>query len=397
MITSLKYISLLTTLCVLISCGGSGSGNNGSTATPTATPTNTPTQQPTSQPTPTPAAIDGAMVYMNPQPGGNTFACAFCHALTEPAIDSFTRPGHAIGDALRRPNYKNGLLPNFLDAVNTCLDVWMTVSTPWTEDTPEFQALSDFLASEDTGSGVAPTLSFAKADPLSFAADNSNVNGDPVAGQEKFNSSCAICHGADAIGTIRAPQLAGRYNFNNSANIIARKVRLSGPTDHTIYQGDSVGGVMPFWAEDRISNDDLENVIAFIVNSDPISAMPTPMPTATPIANGGCASTHPKIGQTATLSTIAHNVSGTATIVDDCTIRLDNFSFDGGGIDIRVYGGNGDFRNTGFSMGDNLLDQVFNNDTLTVKLPANRTLDDIDRISIWCIPVRASFGDGVFN
>ena len=383
MITSLKYVSLALATCFLISCGGGG-GNSGF-----------PNQQPTSQPTSTPSAIDGASVYMNPQPGGNTFACAFCHALTEPSIDSFTRPGHSIGDALRRPSYKNGQLPNFLDAVNTCLDVWMTVSTPWTEETPEFQALSEFLASEDTGSGVAPTLSFSKHEPLTFAADNSDVNGDPIAGREKFNTSCAICHGADAMGTERAPQLAGRYTFNNSANIIARKVRLSGPTDHSIYQGDSVGGVMPFWAEDRISDDDLENVVAFIVNSD--SIIDTPSPTPTPVANGDCGSTHPKIGQTATLSTISHNVSGVATIVDDCTIRLDNFSFDGGGIDIRVYGGNGDFRNTGFSMGGNLLNQVFNNGTLVVKLPENRTLDDIDRISIWCVPVRASFGDGVFN
>ena len=369
-------------------------------ATTNPSPINTTTPEPvaTASPVPTPA-IDGRVVFMEPQPNGNTFSCGVCHKLQESLPDQFDRPGHAVGDALRRSSYKNGLLPNFLDAVNTCLETWITVPAEelWTEETPEFVALQSFIEEQDEGTGDAPLLSFEKAEPLRFAS-NEAVNGDPDAGREHFNESCAICHGQGAVGTNRAPQLAGRYSFFGAANFIARKVRLSGPVDHDIYVGDSVRGVMPFWAIDRISNEDLEDVIAFIIstgNVDP-DPEPTPEPTPPPIAPG-CTSTHPKIGQTAELSTVAHNVMGTATIVDDCTIRLDNFSFDGGGIDIRVYGGNGEFFNTGFSMSENLFDMVFNNDTLTVTLPDGKTLDDLDRISIWCLPVRFSFGDGIFR
>ncbi len=382
---AIRYSVLLLVVTFITACGGgssSGSDDGSGDAPVASTP-------------PDPMTIDGASVYMNPQATGNTFACVHCHALTEPATDGFDRPGHLIGDALRRPSYKNGLLPNFLDAANTCLNVWMTVPTPWTEETEEFIALRDFLENQDTGEGTASTIPFAKSEPITFATDNSDVTGDPTAGQEKFNSSCAICHGENALGTERAPQLAGRYNFNGSANLIARKVRLSGPTDHSIYQGESVGGVMPFWAEDRISDNELEDVIAFVVNSELPGTITTPTPT--PTVGSGCSSTHPKIGQQAMLSTISHNVSGIATIIDDCTIQIDSFFFDGGGINIRVYGGNGEFLNTGFSMSDNLLNQVFEGGSLTVTLPEGRTLNDLDRISIWCVPVRTSFGDGIFN
>ncbi len=395
-----KIIFLLSSLLfILISCGGGGGGgasNDGNLENVNRAPNATPL--PSSLPTAEPTTDDsvGRLVFMDPRPNGNTFSCGLCHALEEPLPDQFDRPGHAVGDALRRPNFKNGLLPNFVDAANTCLETWMTVPTDelWTEESSDFIALTEFLREQDTGQGESPTLAFAKAEPMRFA-NNSDVEGDPEAGREHFNESCAICHGNNALGTERAPQLAGFYSFEGAADFISRKVRLSGPPNDDIYLGEAVPGVMPFWGEDRISDDDLEDVIAFIINATaPDPADPDPIPTPD---SRTCASTHPRIGQQAELSTIAHNVSGTAVIVDDCTIRIDNFSFDGGGINIRVYAGNGDFLTTGFSISDDLFGQVFNNDTLTVTIPEGRTLDDIDRISIWCIPVRFSFGDGIFQ
>jgi hypothetical protein len=52
-----------------------------------------------------------------------------------------------------------------------------------------------------------------------------------------------------------------------------------------------------------------------------------------------CDSTHDKIGQIAELQTFAHQVSGTAVIIDDCTIRVDDFVYHGAGVDVRFYGG----------------------------------------------------------
>ena len=52
----------------------------------------------------------------------------------------------------------------------------------------------------------------------------------------------------------------------------------------------------------------------------------------------GCADDDPRVGQSAVLETRFHSVSGTATIVDNCTIVIENFTYDGGGLDVRVYG-----------------------------------------------------------
>ena len=111
-----------------------------------------------------------------------------------------------------------------------------------------------------------------------------------------------------------------------------------------------------------------------------------------------CEATHAKVGQTATLSTHAHGVSGNARVVDNCTIELTEFHFDGGGVDARMYLAlDGDWE-TGFPVSDNLVgDHVFVDETMTLKLPTQRSLDDMNGIALWCIPFAAAFGNGQFN
>jgi hypothetical protein len=105
------------------------------------------------------------------------------------------------------------------------------------------------------------------------------------------------------------------------------------------------------------------------------------------------------VGQTGELSTLAHSVSGTATIVDDCTIEITNFNYDGGGIIVEVYAGiDEDYQPpVGFAISDNIFGTRFENQTFTVQLPTNKTLDDLNGISIWCSDVGVSFGDSLFN
>jgi len=112
-----------------------------------------------------------------------------------------------------------------------------------------------------------------------------------------------------------------------------------------------------------------------------------------------CDATHSKIGQVAELQTREHQVSGTAVIIDDCTVRVDEFVYDGTGIDVRFYSGlGGDYIN-GFSMSEEDLRRdggYDGSEPVYAQLPEGRTLDDLDGISVWCVPARASFGDGLF-
>jgi Electron transfer DM13 len=112
---------------------------------------------------------------------------------------------------------------------------------------------------------------------------------------------------------------------------------------------------------------------------------------------GACSSTNPRVGWTATLSPIEAGVSGTATMVDDCTIRIEHFAYDGSGIEVYVYAGKGGDYKTGFALSGNLLGQSFTDATLTLTLPTGKTLDDVDGIAVWCADVGVSFGDGLFT
>jgi hypothetical protein len=103
-----------------------------------------------------------------------------------------------------------------------------------------------------------------------------------------------------------------------------------------------------------------------------------------------------KVGQTATFQTHAHGVAGTAHILDANTIELRNFTFDGGGIDVRVILSS----NSSFSpytiISSNLVGTSFSD--ATVQFPISGiNLDDVNYISIWCVPVGANFGDGMFQ
>ena len=88
---------------------------------------------------------EGEAVYMNAVDGGNVFACNTCHALQEPSVDGIRRVGHALGDATRRPSWKNGKVATMLEAVNSCLSEWMNVPEPWKEADKRWQALYKWL------------------------------------------------------------------------------------------------------------------------------------------------------------------------------------------------------------------------------------------------------------
>ena len=111
-----------------------------------------------------------------------------------------------------------------------------------------------------------------------------------------------------------------------------------------------------------------------------------------------CQATHEDVGKVAELMPFFHGVMGTATIVDDCTIRIEEFVYDGTGIDVRIYSGlDGDY-GSGFAMtGDLLKDGGYNGDTLVAQLPEGRTLSEFNGLSVWCVTVGIDFGSGTFE
>ncbi len=109
---------------------------------------------------------------------------------------------------------------------------------------------------------------------------------------------------------------------------------------------------------------------------------------------------YPRAGWQANLSTNAHGVRGTVVIVDADTFRVDNFFYDGGGINVHFIlaaaNDNTTFRNNRLVTDLNLLGTAYSGGSITIDLPTGTTFDGYNAVSLWCIPANANFGSGTF-
>jgi len=112
-----------------------------------------------------------------------------------------------------------------------------------------------------------------------------------------------------------------------------------------------------------------------------------------------CPKTHSKVGFYGFFDTRAHNVSGRAEFIDDCTIRITEFSYDGGGPEVYFYGAidHKYSENSAFAIGQKINGIVYNNDEIILRIPEHTTLDDFTGISVWCSDFRKSFGQVTFT
>lgn len=392
----------LTTLALLsftvYGCSSDSAPNDATASSSTTTSTSS-----SSQPS-TPSLSDqGQLVYEKPL-GGSRFACADCHALDESTgeldTDGFRRAGHPIGDALRRPHFKNGQLTAFVDAANSCLDEWMGTTISWNNNTDDFLALQAYLDANDTGTGDAQALTYTLK-----TTDIPAEQGRVEEGRITFNQTCAVCHGENGEWASNPRGIDIRYISDTPADAaaVARKVRRSGRSNSEVYE-DLVGGIMPFWSAERLNDQELADITAFLAAAD-INAVPD-NPDVTPPTGGSCDSTHSRVGQSATLRTLQHGVSGTAEIIDDCTIKITNFNYDGQGVDVEFYASSNitEFAKNGGSYysitpNRNFLrqSQPYVNEEVLITLPTGSSLDTLGAISLWCIDFGIDFGSGSFE
>ena len=108
---------------------------------------------------------------------------------------------------------------------------------------------------------------------------------------------------------------------------------------------------------------------------------------------------YPRAGYEAQLSTLAHGVSGTVTIVDADTLVVENFNYDGGGPAVYFYLGTENTQAAfiaGIPIGPLQSGTVYTNDELVLHLPGPQTFDGYHAISVWCVDFNANFGSATF-
>lgn len=112
----------------------------------------------------------------------------------------------------------------------------------------------------------------------------------------------------------------------------------------------------------------------------------------------GCDATHANVGLSGEFSTLQHGVAGTATIIDDCTIEIEGFTYDGQGVDTRFVIDLDDSFEDYTVISEALIpDGPYEGDTITVPLPEGLTLDDVGALSVWCVPFEVDFGNVTFE
>lgn len=332
----------------------------------------------------------GAAIFTTALSSASTFSCSSCHAMSESdgfASDGFKRPGHDLENANLRTSYKNGQYNSFLEAVNTCVTEWMNAPALLETDS-DWVNLLTWFRDQNTAESDAPITHEIVQPPLDTSG------GDASNGRELFNTRCIVCHGFNGDGTQLAPKITG---LGLSADYVAARTRLSGRANSVTYAG-LTGGIMPFWSADRLADGELIDIAAYVANGGSDIDVTDAMDMTNPGASN-CTSNSAKIGQTASFSRLFHRVSGQATVIDDCTIELTEFNFDGGGIDVRIYAGtNAAFHEAqgGFAISDDLIGIAFNDNTLRLTLPEGRTVDDFNSLSVWCVAVGVSFGTAIF-
>lgn len=92
-----------------------------------------------------------------------------------------------------------------------------------------------------------------------------------------------------------------------------------------------------------------------------------------------------------------HDAGGVATIVDEDTLRIDDFTYDGNAPDAYIYLGMGEdtFKTDGIRLSAKL-DRPYAGESLTFDLPAGVTLADFDTIAVFCYRYDEVFASGTF-
>ncbi len=119
------------------------------------------------------------------------------------------------------------------------------------------------------------------------------------------------------------------------------------------------------------------------------------------LPQSSCGADDPRVGRATSWSaTFPHKITGDLRIVDNCTIVLEHFYYDGIALDARVVGTKG---TENCAQGQILSQQTlvraggYTDETIVIPLPEGVTLDDVERVGICCVPIGAMFAEGTFK
>ncbi len=207
----------------------------------------------------------------------NTFSCATCHQTTGSFDPKRRDPGYDLSGVVARTSFWGGKVDRLEDAVNVCLTYFMRQpeSAPLDPTTSQSKALYDYLVS------ISPDGSPSAVRPVTIVANIVPVaTGDAGNGAALYGAACARCHGDAHTGkgsiirpvAVVLPEYTSacvdgqsglgdgcyQVTFPNVAPglVVIEKIR------HGRFFG--IGGTMPFFSEETLSDADIGDLLAFL-------------------------------------------------------------------------------------------------------------------------------------
>jgi thiosulfate dehydrogenase len=213
---------------------------------------------------PIPAAEYGEQLFRDPRLSEsqyNAFSCATCHATTASPPQGKLYAGLSLHNVASRPHWWGGYETHLLDAVNFCYTAFMRGVTPLAPEDPRSRALYEYLVS------LSPDPD-APAQPFTVVKNITDVpRGNPEWGAELYRAACQDCHGQTHSGRGRLservpvlPEVSQSYGqlFPGvpPGLVFIEKVRHG--------RFFSVGGNMPPYSSEALSDKDLGALLAYL-------------------------------------------------------------------------------------------------------------------------------------
>ena len=191
----------------------------------------------------------------------NAVSCSTCHDDGDGDGQARIFAGHPLTDVVGRSAWWGGQAPRLKDAVDNCLLFFMREPAPLDDDDPRGRALYEHLLS------ISPARS-SPALPLTIVENVSSLaRGDPRRGEQVWTQACQSCHGAPHTGAGRlnelvaiVPEASEEFAVQSGFDVdvvVIEKVR------HGLFFG--VGGNMPPFSLEALSDEDLGALIAFLL------------------------------------------------------------------------------------------------------------------------------------
>jgi thiosulfate dehydrogenase len=190
--------------------------------------------------------------------GANRFTCATCHpSQNKPADRIF--PGASLAGVTTRTSFWGGQRNDLLTSINDCRLTFMDAVAPWATSDDSASAMYAYLASLP---GPPTAIPFTV---IHTAPDLPAGNADR--GRNAFKLACTPCHGDVHTGNAKIadyiPSLPDQFDAQHQTIavpdrrlIVLRKIREGGFTE--------VGGNMPPFSVEVLSDDDVAGILSFL-------------------------------------------------------------------------------------------------------------------------------------